>query len=186
MKKVLLAAMLGSAFLMGSALADDAYPRSAELAAAQAELDAVRAIGNRNELSVADQQRFESAIKARDAELDKRNDEWKQKDSVSMLKAQTETCSVVRLGFEQGKKSTDYFDTLRYAGFSTAEALDVVLQIRQRTPQVGKSVRVAFCILGLPSEILRRESQDSRTTMLVYPTMFVHIKDDIVTSWSDR
>jgi hypothetical protein len=89
---------------------------------------------------------MEATIKARDAELDKRNDEWKQKDSTSMLKAQAETCSFVRQGLDQGEKNTDYFDTLRYAGFSTDEALDVVLQIAQRTPQVGKSVRVAFCI----------------------------------------
>jgi hypothetical protein len=186
MRMILTIAMAGSALLMGSALADDAYPRSAELVAAQTELDALRRLGLPNQLSAADQQRWEAARKVREAELEKRNNEWKQKDSTSMLKTQAETCSVVRQGLNQGKKSTDYFDTLRYAGFSVEEALDVVLQITRRTPQIGKSVRVAFCILGVPTETVRRESRNSRTTMLVYPKMFVHIEDGIVTSWSDR
>jgi hypothetical protein len=48
MKKIWLAAMVGSAILSGTALADDAYPRSAELVAAQTELDALKALGPRN------------------------------------------------------------------------------------------------------------------------------------------
>ena len=178
--------LVATVFMSLGAQAEDAYPRSPELIAAQAELDAFKALGSRDALSKEDQKQLDAAIAARNSLLDQRNAEWKAKDSVSMLKVQATVCSDMRQGLDQGRKSTDYFDVLRYAGLSSDETLDVVLQASERTPQVGKGVRVALCILGLPIESVRRESQRSSRSMLVYPRMFVHTEDGVVTSWSDR
>jgi hypothetical protein len=178
--------ILGFVLISMSTMAAEPRPLSPELQAAQAELDSLRASGARDKMDAETKVRLDAAAKKRNTELDKFNAEWKTQDSVSMLKAQADTCSAIRQGLDEGKKATDYFETLRYAGFSTDEALDVVLQIKQHTPEIGKSVRVAYCILGLPIDIVRSKSKNSDSGMLVYPRMFVHTEDGKVTAWSDR
>jgi hypothetical protein len=186
MRKLIAIAVLSTASALVSPLAAETYPRSGELVAAQDELDAMRGTGPRDQMNAEARERLDAAISRREAELDKRNAEWKERDSVSMLKAQAETCGNVRQGVSEGKKATSYFDELRYVGFSSDETLDVILQIDRQTPKVGKSVRVAFCILGLPSDTLRTETKDSRRVRFVYPKILVHAEDGVVTAWSDR
>ncbi len=186
MKQLISTAMLFVALVSTNSGAAEAYPRPEGLIAAQAELDTLRAAGPRSQPDAEERKRIDAAIGKRNAELDKRNAQWKKDDSISMLRAQVEACSTIRLRLDEGKKPTDYFDDLRYVGFSSDETLDIVLQISRRTPEVGKSVRVAYCILGLPVDTVRRESKNSETAMMVYPNMFVHVEDGVVTAWSDR
>lgn len=186
MRRLISTAMLSTISVPMAAFAAETFPRSAELVAAQEELDAVRATGSRNQMDAEMQRRLDVAIKTRDAELDKRNAEWGKRDGASMLKAQADTCSNVRQWVGEGKKVSDWFDKLRYAGFSSDEALDIVLQINRGTAKVGNTVAVAFCILGLPDDTMRTEMKNSRTVMFVYPNMFVHAEDGVITAWSDR
>lgn len=186
MRSLIAIAMLGTVSAVVSDLAAETYPRSAELVAAQDEVDTMRATGPRDKMDAEARKRLETAVGRRDAELDRRNDEWKRRDSVSMLKAQAETCSSIRQGISEGKKATSYFDELRYVGFSSDETLDIILQIDRHAPEIGKGVRVAFCILGLPSDTVRSETKSSKKVMFVYPKMFVHAEDGVVTAWSDR
>lgn len=44
----------------------------------------------------------------------------------------------------------------------------------------------AMRALGTRDQMVRDETQNSRKMMLVYPSMFVHVEDGVVTSWSDH
>jgi hypothetical protein len=185
-KTLLSIAVICIASYSAKVVSDEAFPRSEALVTAQAELDAIRSSGTRSEMDSATKARLDAALKRRDAELDRRNAEWHERDSTSMFTAQMKACDTARQSLGAGAKISDHFEELRYAGFSTDETLDILLHISYRTPEVGKSVKVAFCILGLPTDTIRRESKDSRTVMFVYPSIFVHAEDGVVTAWSDR
>jgi hypothetical protein len=75
---------------------------------------------------------------------------------------------------------------LKYVVFASNETLDIVLQLHRRTPEVGKSVSAAFCILELPDDTKRTETKGPHRVMFVYPSMLVHAEDGVVTAWSDR
>ncbi|MGE0294997.1 MAG: hypothetical protein AB7P97_21835 [Hyphomonadaceae bacterium] len=64
---------------------EDTYPRSPELVAVQAELDALKSIGTRDQMDLETQSRLDAAIKKRNSELDERNSEWQKHDSTSVF-----------------------------------------------------------------------------------------------------
>ena len=184
MNKLLAIVMMGTALVPMNASAVEAYPLSAELIAAQSDLDVLRTFGKRDQMDKAMQRQIDAAINRRNAELDKRAAEWKKLDGgKSMFKAQFEVCNAIR---ENADDSVKEFEKLQYAGFSVQETLSIVLHIKYRTPTVGDSAQVAVCILGIPADTIRTETKYSRRLMLVYPEMFVHLEDGKVTAWSER
>ena len=187
MSRIFIALLLATAWL-------DARAQSASVPAAQTLVennppfpisDELRNLIKEREAASPDELKARPDHFARlDKLLAERVAEWGRLDPNGRFSERMRVCEIWR-GLKTIDERTNFIWNLQLGGFTNDAAIDIYLAPRNE-PQLKKEIWITLCLLGIPQDTVRRVDGTGESVMWVWPEFFVHTKDAIVVSWSDR